>query len=1048
MQRLFVLDYTRGYLPTLLLASAAYARPGGDVLLADPVRDGAVIATALDRFRPAELLCMGPLPPGVLPEGNWGPEVHLLPADMSAMLSYLVTAELPAARGAVLFPAHSPSWAIKAGALAARLGYVAWPVEEAEGFARAAPPQCEVLVVGEAPGNLQDALQGRSWRHLAGDRAVAVFLAERAGGVDYVVLVNSADLQPPAYHEEGLGGVWTHSLSLLASSLSAFRPALVLDARSPRPDARAIEATLNQKVRDVELRPQYLCILGSPGSVPLIYEPLVEAADGAQEPARDIHLRLDHDLFFDCAEGRIYALSTARASLQVLTTRYYGDLGGAWRTRALLAAHPDAAGPGSLAVDEAVARAQLAPLLAQAGFKVADAHGRACTRAGLRRELAQAGLFLYAGPGNQLEFTTRGRPFYAADVPDLPPAVAVASSGSSMRPRPFLVSGDGGHSVSPEPVAAQEVIGPALVERGAVAAIGALSEVDPLIGTPMYVALLQSLVLRGETLGMAVRAARNEALLRAQVMNQQDRRALRAHRRWLAESIGQIQLLGDPAFAPYAAAPAAGPERSAVEADGALEVSVSIPASAWHHTELPDGPDGRVLLAWQPAVEGAISYGEAFPVAADPAGRSAQAILGAYLHLTADLPPGRAAERLELTAAEMAPSECLLCHRERALPGQPLALLQQFELHFQSGRPDVQHDYRDGWSFAVEERPGGGLRAHWLVPALLVHGPTRSALQVRRVAFRLHHGPAVRLHGRLGADPGARLAPHALLTFARPGAVAGGRLGAVAQCLSGPEHAFAIWLPQGEWDLKVAAPFPLYDFCFQAATGYQFRTASGIQVHPPEAAAHPGGQAGSDQMLLHPLPPPVPGVLQGTVVDLVGGKPLENAEVRVWQGGEAGGRPFANALVAQLRTDPLGRFRLDVPPGEYLIVAHTRTEHKYFKAHAPARVYAGRTAPVVIALEPGATVRGQVQYRGKYQPRLSRLWAAVASSRARGYVSHATVRRSGEFELLVPTTRPFALVMHPDGFRPWRDDNGGKGHWLAAGEEIERSVVLEPVPES
>lgn len=995
MQRLFVLDYTRGYLPTLLLASAAYAREGGDALLIDPARDAAIVAAAIDRFHPAEVLAMNGLPPGAQPDG-YGPVVRTLPAEMPAILSYLVAEELHDAPGAVLFPAHSPSWAIKAAALAARRGYIAWPVEEAAGFALAAPPGVEVLVVGEAPGNLQDSLHGRPWRHLAGDRAIAAYLAQQAGGVDYVIQINSADLQPPGYHEEGLAGCWTPGLSLLAPILASFRPALVLDARSPRPDARSIEATLNQKVRDVDLHPRYLCILASPGAVPFIHEPLIERADGAEEPTRDLHLRLDDDLFFDCAEGRIYALSTGRAALQVLTVRHYASLQGDWRERALLAAAPHRLNQPGFAEDEALVRTQLDSLTRAAGLQPVTLTGRDCRPERLAAELAGSGLFFCGGRATQLELSTHGRGLLAEDLPDLPPLVAYASACSTLRPRPFLTTADGGYSFSSEPVPAGEVIGLAFVERGAVAFVGALTSMGGLFRTPMCEAFFQAMLLRGEPLGEALRAARNAALLQAQLLNQHNRAALRPHKRRLAESVGQLLLLGDPAFAPYAGVAGAPSIIAQVAAqDETLTATVAVPDAFWQRRTVAEA--------------------------------------GGPVHLWADLPAGRAAVAVLLEQAELTPPECLACGRPGLPPDDPVGALNRFSLPLRAGQPPVPFDCSAGWPFAVEERRGGGLRIHWLVPAAVLHERAGTAMRLRRAQFRIVLAPAVRVEGRLDPPAGLRLPANLLITVAAPG-----RDGtAVAQGIADADGRFRLRLPAGEWPVRVGAPFPVYDFGFHASPGLRLGGDVRLSVSPDREGA----------LVSLRLEAGRAGTLLGTVVDLATGKALENAAVRVWQGGRAGGHSFANALAAELRTDPVGRFRVDVPAGEYLVTVHNRNEHSYFPAEAAATVHAGRTTPVVLALEPGAIVRGRVTYQGPVRPRRAQIRVTEPEGRPPGAIHTGTVRRSGAYEVLVPTGRPFALSIHPEGFRAWRDDQGGQGFWLAAGEVLECDITLEPDPE-
>lgn len=1053
LQRLFVLDWTQGYLPTLLYTAAAYATGGADALVVDPVKNAGVIRAAIDRFTPAEVWTTAPLPEGALPRG-YGPRVRHLPASLPQVLAFLVDEVLPQARGAVLFPAHSASWAVRAAALAVRLGWVAWPVEEALGLALAGPPRMELAVVGEAPDSLTHALQGRTWIHLSGDGAIAAFLRNRQLPVDYLVVVNTADLTPPQYHEEGLAGYWTPALSLLAPVLASYRPALVWDARTPRPDGRAIEAAVNAQVEAMGIQPRYLAVLASPGAVPFVTEPQVEFRELAEEPVRDIHLRLNGDLFFDCAEGRIFALTPGRAGLQILTTKHYHRLDGDWRRRAVVAFRPHFAGNVIYAVDEAVARTQLVPAFRCAGLEVTELYGTGCTPDRLAPALAQAGLFFYGGWGTPFGLETHGGTFAASDLPDLPPCVAYACAGSTVRPKPLHVSADGGHSYQDHSLPEGEVIGPAFIERGAVAFVGGLTAEDVLFNTAMYNAFFHALVLQGQSVGEAVRAARNYALLFGQVLSQQDPVAFRRARPALGETVGQQLLLGDPAFAPFSgvAHPAVRQE-AADEGDAALAVRVEVNPGDWHRVAVPVDPlpqtlayhRCRTLELWAPFAAGALVHADPYPVRLPGAEVAARGLCGALLHLQVPLPPGRVVDRMELVGAALDDAGCLCCGAGGPVP-EGRAALQRFVLPF--GPETLTYDMSRGWSFALEERPGG-LTAHWLVPAVVIDPATGRAYRLRRAEFRLHLVPAVRVEGRLELPGTGRLPEHVLLTFGRPlpetvpvavahggaGPAAEPRVLPVCQVRAGADGTFAAWLPaEGELGVRVSRPFPTYDFCYQAPASYKPWTYVGIQAGPGPLAIR--------------LAPTETGVIVGTVVDLQTGRPLERATVRVFTGGVgADGRPFATGYVAQLQTDPIGRFRIEVPYGQYVVAAQTRGDYKYFPARAAVTVHVGQVAPVLLGLAPGATVRGRVRYQGGRPPRAATLRVVPAGGGWEPYAS-AFIYRDGEYEALAPAGTPFAVSLQVEGYRPVLDAGDGGGYVLAPGEELVRDYTLVPDPEA
>ncbi len=1050
MQRLFVLDYTHGYLSTLLLAAAAYASEGADAMLADLSGDAGLIHQAVARFTPAEVLAMGDLPEGALPRG-YGPRVQNLPVSLNQVLAYLVEDHLPQAAGAVLFPAHSPSWAIKAAALAARLGYLIWPVEEALGMALGGPPRMDILVVGEAPGNLTDTLQGRQWTHLAGDRAVATYLQQRGVPVDYLVVVNSADLTPPQYHEEGLAGYWTPSLSLLAPAIASYRSALVIDARTPRPDARQIEAIVNLKVRDVELTPRYMAVLASPGAVPFVFEPQVEFRSTPEEYTRDIHLRLNGDGFMDCAEGRIFARQTGRAALQILSTKHYESLQGEWKHRALVAARPHVHTGVTFAIDEAVGKTQVTPVLTDGGFQVTELYGLDCTPTQIAPELARTGLFFYGGHGYPLGLSTHGRPLTAELLPDLPPLVAYACACSTVWPKPFLVSEDGGLNYQPESVPPEEVIGPALIEKGALAFVGGLTSEDVLLNTPMYTVFLQKLVLEGETLGNSLRAARNYALLLGQIISQQDPAEFRRARPNLAETVGQQLLLGDPAFAPCRGAAGRSLVPTVVaEGAEALTVQAVLPDAAWRRETVPIDTDpwskeyhrATQFDLWLPVAGNVVNYGECYPVAPDAEDVSVKGIAGGHLHLWVDLPPGKVPEQILLTDAELTDAECLLCGHGQPGPADPVKALTAFRQHFSGEQPMLKYDYTRGWAFALEEMVGGTQRAHWLLPTLMVDEPARRSWRVRRATFKVGLTDAVRVEGRLELPGPGKLPEGIFLTFGRPlppdaDAKPGDepRLRPLSQVMAWADGRFQAWLPAGgDLCVKVGRPFPAYDQCYQAPASYQPWTFTGLEA--------------GDGPLFVRLAPPKTGTLVGTVMDALTGRPLEKALVRVWTGGEGGKHgPFKTGYVLQLVADHNGRFKQELPFGEYVVAAQTSGEYHFFADTRTVTVYAGYPSAVVLGLAPAAELRGRVRFGGDYRPKVARVRVVPLKGKEHKALSSGLVRRDGTFHALVPTNQPWALVVHTEGFKKLRDDNNGQGYRLSPGEQMLKELVLEPDPE-
>jgi hypothetical protein len=1056
LQQLFVIDVTRGYLPAALLTAAAYACDGGEAMLVQGSLEHATVRKAVDRFRPARLLTMESCAPEITLGGGGDDALSLevLPAESAPLLAWLMNNAVEAARGVVLFPAHSPSWAIKAAALAARLGYLAWPLEEASGFAYAAPANIPVLVLGEAPGALTDKLQGREYRHMAGDRAMAQFLKESGKPVGYVVLVNSADLEPPSYTGPGMGTAWTRGLSLLAALLTSYRDAWVVDARSPRPDSREIERTLNQKVHDADLAPEYLAILASPGAIPFIHEPNMHFGAGEDE-TRDIHLRLNDDLFFDCAEGRLFGQTAGKVSLQILSTKHFARLQGNFRSRSLIMGRPHVENNVTFALDEAVGRAQLKPLLEKAGLGVTELYDQDCSPRKIAEHLPRAVLSIYGGHGATESLATHEAPLYAEFLPpEIAPGVVYACACSTMYPKPNRVTTDSGFSCEEEPTPFVEQIGPAFVDRGALAFVGGLTVEDILLNTPMYVAFMQALVLKGMSVGQAVRFARNHTLTHMAVLSQRAPKAYAAYRETVANAVQQQVVLGDPAFRPFAGTAAAQlPVTAALAGDEAATVTLTLPADRWTRTAVTvDGGKrnkefhrARSLEFQTPVGEDVYTWGENYTVALGTDDLSEKGVMGSYVRLSFDLPAGRVPTALSLAAAEAAPQECLLCGETHPV-ADAKAAFSKYVIPFLGKEAPAAHDQTKGWAFATEMLAGGGLRMHWLVPALVIADASRQAIRLQSATFRVDHMPGVLVEGKLelerssGGSPGAPgamegtrglLPDELLLTF---GAVETGDdkekklTAAVAQTLAGPGGHWSCWLPAGALlGLKVAIPMPVYRHVPEAALSFTPEVLTGITAGPGPVTAT--------------LKTPATGTVRGTVLDAFTGRPLAGARVRLWRG-KNGERPVFEGYVGEARADAQGRFEFEVPPGSYLAAAAHRNDLRYFSARSKVTVYKKREAAVLLALEPGALLTGRVEFAGAYRPKHGGI-QLLEHGNQEEVVGRGVIRRDGSYAVLAPVTKPFDIQIWPEGFAKLVDDHGGEGYHLSPGEVLEQNFTVK-----
>jgi len=132
-------------------------------------------------------------------------------------------------------------------------------------------------------------------------------------------------------------------LSLISAEMAGARRGIVVDAaKNPQDlDPAEVEADLQMLVEDLEISPQYLIVVGGPGSLPFI--PTGERQEvGAFEfdINREYSIELDDDGYQDVASGRMIGLSVYDASQVAARTLAYDRIGGDWRDSALVISSP------------------------------------------------------------------------------------------------------------------------------------------------------------------------------------------------------------------------------------------------------------------------------------------------------------------------------------------------------------------------------------------------------------------------------------------------------------------------------------------------------------------------------------------------------------------------------------------------------------------------------------------------------------------------------------------------------------------------------------
>ncbi len=133
-------------------------------------------------------------------------------------------------------------------------------------------------------------------------------------------------------------------LSLVAPQVAASHKALLVDvAKDPQDiDPLQVEESLKEKVDQLKLSPDYLTVVGDPGSMPFIATGIEqkEAYPMIFDIYRDYEIRLDDDNYTEVAVGRIMGLSIYDASQLMARTLAYDKINGPWKNGSLVISSP------------------------------------------------------------------------------------------------------------------------------------------------------------------------------------------------------------------------------------------------------------------------------------------------------------------------------------------------------------------------------------------------------------------------------------------------------------------------------------------------------------------------------------------------------------------------------------------------------------------------------------------------------------------------------------------------------------------------------------
>ncbi len=950
--------------------------------------------------------------------------------------------------GICVAEAENPADCLKAAMLAVRLGYY-FMASSTSAFPEFKKyPDLTVTWIGtpDALETYAQKVKGQEWTVIEDDQQLLAAI-ERAGlSAEYLVLYNSADLLRETTRGISLGELWVSGLSLHLLTLASYRPVFPFDAQSSDPDPQVIEECLNRMVSQIGLKPRFLTVLASPAVIPFFYEEKKMIGPVTEEMVRDIHLRLNDDIFFDLAEGRLMQNSSGGISAQLICTKRYTEVQEHLKRigrDVLIVATPHVETGIIFSTDDALIDTQLLPLMEDAGYLVNQLRDRDAGYREVASALQKTDYFLYTGHGGPEGLHTHGRTLNGNDLPLMPPLVAYASACSTVGLVPHWYSNDEGLTWEGVPVDSRQVIGLSFVEKGAICFVGGATIEDLQYTTSTYSVFMEALLLKNLSIGEAVREMRQVISLYAATLLQKNPEAYRKYRWGTANAIHQQILLGDPAFVPAQEKYTDAALPKSLEGDAPLQkLTVEIPEELWQRGEAAVHKMEASKYYYRcsnvqvitPYGEDIFSWGDYYRIAPDARNISEWAVKSTFLHITHDLPPGMAPKRLSLIEAEAGESECLLCGEEADQYLSPLEAMLKFKLPYLL-QPPIEFNMEQGWAFSVEQHDHF-LRMRWLAPLLLIDDTNRTAVPLKKFVFQIESAPLLELRGRISNQlPGSTYLVCAgqELKSKTDQSDLSQPLAITAAVISGKDGAFAIKSAPGS-SLLVQQQFPLYDLL----EDYQsFKS----ELIVPEG----------NGFTIVELKPQAKSNFRGFLYDSLNGEALPGAVIRVFRGEhDPVGDILLEAFAGEAMTGVKGEFSLLLPAGNYLVYAAAKLGNKYYKsAEWILKLRDGEAANRVYALDQAGIIKGKVLFEG-YQPPDPAMVAIKRFPKIEGAaaLTKVPVNRDGSYQCLVSYQDRFQISIEEEGRQYVYDQNEGKGYRLEPQEVLERSYLLVPDQEA
>ncbi|MDD1741705.1 MAG: C25 family cysteine peptidase, partial [Methanotrichaceae archaeon] len=418
-------------------------------------------------------------------------------------------------------------------------------------------------------------------------------------------------------------------ISLVAAQAAAAHEALILDAaKDPQEiDPLKEEEAFKNRIKELNISPEYLMVVGDPGSMPFISTGLIQPELNPIEYRiyRDYRIDMDDDNYTDVAVGRILGLSVYDASQLIARTLAYNKLNGSWKDNALIITSPPLS---SISAPVAIS---IKDYLTDAGLNVKDLRYEEATYQQAASQMNNGQNIVYFdhhGNENAWQLSTWSRMDMALDESQikqliLTPQTTTALSCVTANLKGYALNISGTEMYIPLPL--EDSVALAFIRAGAVNYVAPSSLAYVFVSEDYSKRFYQALVYENVTIGQANLASENLFRLKRKAADDirnvsQFDESIPDWKTSVPEMFNQTAnmniILGDPSFRPYLPKTPELPYASEIRrlnatADNESRIEASITplnetATDWIYWVEKDTADGKLMLNAPPALIGEV----------------------------------------------------------------------------------------------------------------------------------------------------------------------------------------------------------------------------------------------------------------------------------------------------------------------------------------------------------------------------------------------------------------------------------------------------------